>query len=203
MTDESWMLARLERDTAAHHAAAEADLFQILDEPTFARYRRFLAVVYQFEYAVEARIVCVEALPIRFVMSLLKSGVLYNDLLALGIDASAFGRKLEPPRFRDALDALGWLYVVQRNTLHHGALYRALAPHLRSPLQTAAHYLTFHTGDVHRRWRELGALLGRAASTPERAAQLVAAADAAFERQHRWYREARTQLAPPLAEIRA
>ena len=184
------MLARLERDTAAHHAAAEADLFTVLDEPTFARYRCFLAAVYQFEYAVEARLVCVDALPIRFVTSLLKSGALCTDLLALGIDAAVhdvFARRFDAPRFADAHDALGWLYVVQRNTLQHASLFRALAPRLRSPLQSAAHYLTFHARNVHERWHELGAVLDRAAATPEHANRIAGAADAAFIAQHRWY----------------
>jgi len=186
----SWMLARLERDTAAHHAAAEADLFAVLDDPTFAGYRRFLAAVYQFEYAVEARLVCVEALPIRFVMSLLKSGALCADLHALGIDAAAhdvFARPLELPRFADGHEALGWLYVVQRNTLHHASLYRALAPRLRSPMQSAARYLTFLARNVHERWHELGGLLDRAAATPQLALRMCEAADAAFTAQHRCY----------------
>jgi heme oxygenase len=184
------MLVRLERDTRAHHAPAEADLYRALDEPTAAGYRRFLATVYRFEYAVEAQLVGVEDLPLDFVAAQLRTGELCHDLLAIGSDVrvhETFARECEPPRLASAADAFGWMYVLQRNTLHHGALFRALAPHLRSVLQRASRYLTAYANDVHQRWHALGVHLDRAATTPERAHRILAAAHDAFAAQHRWY----------------
>src|ERR1051325_7440884 len=133
----SWMLARLDDETRDHHAAAEADRFRVLDDPTPSGYRWFLATVFRFEYAVEAKLVYVEELPLRLLGETLRTGMLGDDMLAVGIDERAreiLARPLDLPRFRDGLHALGWLYALQRNTLHHGALYRALAPRMRGSL---------------------------------------------------------------------
>lgn len=190
----SWMLARLDYETRDLHAAADADRFSVLDDPTLAGYRRFLATIYHFEYAVEAKLVLDPDLPIRYVVENLRSGLLGEDLLALGSDRavmSIFARPIDRPRFRDGLHASGWMYVLWRNTLHHVALYRALAPRLRGPLQLASRYLTAGANDVYGRWHRLGAHLDAMAVTPERANLVVAAAREAFERQHAWFVEAR------------
>jgi heme oxygenase len=191
----SLTLARLEYETRDHHTAAAADRFRVLDEPTPAGYQRFLASVLAFEYAVECKLVYVMDLPMRFVAASLRSGLLGQDLLALGDYGpvlSIFARPVERPRFRDALEALGWIYVMQRNTLHNGALYLALAPRLRPTLQAASRYLTCHANDVYSRWHELGAHLDAAATTTQGANEIVEAARCAFERQHAWFVETRT-----------
>ena len=189
----SWMLARLDRETGDLHAAAEADRFSVLDEPTLAGYRRFLATIYRFEYAVEAKLVSVEELPVRWLAENLRTALLGKDLLALGDDTTMrniLARPLDRPRFRDGLHAFGWVYVLQRNTLHHGDVFRALAPRLRGALQLASRYLTAGSNNIYGRWYELGARLDAAASTPEHAKTIVAAAREAFERQHAAFVEA-------------
>jgi heme oxygenase len=192
------MLGRLEYETRELHAAAEADRFSVLDEPTLAGYRRFLATIYRFEYAIEAQLAYSEELPLRFFAENLRTGMLGADLRALGSDSAVtdiFARALDHPRLRDSLRAYGWLYVLQRNTLQHAAVYRALAPHLRGKLQLASRYLTAGANNVYVRWYELGAHLDGAASTPERANAIIAAAGEAFERQHAWCVEARRPMA--------
>ena len=184
----SWMLARLERETREHHAKAEADLYRVLDEPTLDGYRRWLATIYHFEYAVEAALVHVPDLPLRFVATRLRSGALGDDLLALGTSAATMpvlGRPAAPPRLASAPEALGWIYVIQRNTLHHAAVFRALAPRLRASLHGASRYLTAFATNVHQRWRELGAHLDHGASTPARGQLIALAAHDAFACQHR------------------
>ena len=96
-------------------------------------------------------------------------------------------KPLPPPEFRDGHDALAWIYVLQRNTLHHPQLYRALAPRLRTTLQIASRYLTTHASDVYKRWHELGAYLDRVAGPPEVLTQIIEAAREAFRIQHGWY----------------
>ena len=191
-TKSSW-LARLEHDTRDLHARAEADRFCVLDNATLAGYRWWLATVYHYEYAVEARLVYAD-LPLRFLADNLRSGLLGDDLHALGIDRAAmrvFAQHIERPAFRDDADALGALYVLQRNSLFDAALYRALAPRLRHVLQIASRYLTAHANSVYERWHQLGAHLDAATTTPERAAAIVEAARDAFERQHAWFVQAR------------
>jgi heme oxygenase len=191
----SLTLARLEYETRAHHPAAEADRFRVLDDPTPLAYQRFLASVFQFEYAIECKLVYVAELPLRFVSTCLRTGLLGKDLLALGDYApvlSIFARPVERARFRNVFEALGWMYVMHRNMLHDGALYRALVPRLRPTLQTASRYLTAHVNDAYSRWHDLGALLDAAATTAERANEIAEAACCAFERQHAWFDEVRT-----------
>lgn len=201
----SWMLARLERETRDYHAQAERDRFAVLDDPTLAGYRRFLATIYHFEYAVEARLVYVDELPIRFVQERLRSGRLGDDLLALGSDRGVVDVLAKPivvPRMATAVEALGWIYVVQRNTLQHAALYRALASRLRNGLQPASRYLTAFANDAYKRWHELGAQLDHVAVTPERATRLVATAQVAFAAQYEWYLRARALAKPRAVEAR-
>ena len=187
----SWMLACLERDTRELHGDADRDLFGALDQSTLAGYRRFLATIYHFEYAVEAKLVYVTDLQLRFVASRLRSGLLGEDLLALGMDAHArdiLSRPLDLPAMADAAVALGWIYVLQRNTLHHAELHRRLAP----TFPHASRYFAAYGASVHQRWTELGAQLDYVACSPEIARRIVDVARDAFARQHRWYREATT-----------
>jgi heme oxygenase len=189
----SRVLDRLELETRAHHADAEADLFRILDDATPAMYHRLLATIDHFEFAVESELVRTQQLPFGFVAARMKSGRLAEDLLVLGDDpvvAALFAIPLEPVRFRDAYDALAWMYVLERNTLHHLILYRALVPRLRTTLRIAATYLTSHTTDVYARWYELGTYLDEVIDLPEKAAAIVEVASTAFKRQHAWHLEA-------------
>jgi len=184
------VLAALEAATAGHHADAEADLFRVLDDATGPGYRQFLSSVFHFEYPIELQLTRIDALSLRFVSPRLKTSRLGDDLLALGppsVIDPIFAQPLEAPVFRDGNDALAWLYVLQRNTLHHSQLYRALAPRLRTTLQIASRYLTTHAGDVYKRWHELGAHLDRAATAPVPLAQIIEVAREAFRTQHAWY----------------
>jgi heme oxygenase len=197
----SRMLTRLEHETCDHHAAAEADRLGIADEPTPASYGRFLAAAFQLELAIESQLVYVAGLSLRFIAASLRTGLLGQDLLALGRhhgQVMATGRAFERACFRDVLEALGWMYVVQRNTLHHGALYRALEPQLHPTLQLASRYLTAHVNPTCSFWHELGTQLDAAATTAHRADEIVAAARCAFERQHAWFVDAR---AAPRLEV--
>jgi heme oxygenase len=188
-------LAALDHETGEHHARAEADLFLVLDDSSRAGYQHFLSAVFHFEHPVENQLARVEALPLRFVATRLKTGRLGADLVALGQPRKAgacdpmFARPMLPPRFRDGYDALAWMYVLQRNTLQHRALYRALAPRLRGTLQLASRYLTAHASDVYLRWHELGVYLDQVV-TPDKLHGLVATAREAFGLQHAWYVEA-------------
>jgi len=190
---ESRMLARLERETREQHSRAEADRYRVLDTPTVAGYRRFLAAIYHFEYAFEAALVRVPDLSIHFVHRHLRSGRLCVDLFGLGDDVDVvelFGLPMLRPSFATVGEALAWLYAIERNTLHHETLYRALVPRIRPALQTSSRYLAAFFGVVHQRWHELAAELERAAVSPEAESQMIDAAHAAFDAQRGWYFDA-------------
>lgn len=187
------VLDRLERETRAYHATAEADRFLVLDDPTPELLRRWLAAVYHFEYAVETRLFAVEDLPNALLATRVDSGRLAEDLLALGLDGGVrelFAQPVALPSIASCASALGWLYVVQRAKLSHTSLHRALVPHLAPVLRRASRYLTAHAHDGHARWHELAAFLDRAIATRTQEAELIAAAHEAFARQHLWFVEA-------------
>ena len=184
------VLDRLEHATRARHAVAEADLFRVLDGITVVSFVRFLAATYHFEYAVDARLVRVDELAPSFLAPRLRSGRLGDDLLALARDEHVIdilARPLAVPPFASPVDALGWLYVVERDALHHVALYRALGEPLGDLLPFASRYLTARALDGPQRWRELGAVLARFAVDDERVARVAAAAHAAFALRHDWF----------------
>ncbi|MGE5184396.1 MAG: hypothetical protein ACM31C_20140 [Acidobacteriota bacterium] len=182
------VLDRLERDTRAHHATAEGDRFGVLDEPTPATLRRWLAAIYHFEYAVEAQLFAAGGLSTALLATRVASGRLADDLLALGLDGGIRELLAQPvvvPSLATRASGLGWLYVLERNRLCHAAVHRALVPHLAPVLRRASRYLTAHARDVHARWHELATYLDRAVSTHEEP-ELFAAAHEAFARQHLW-----------------
>ena len=185
----SRVLEALDRETAALQTIAEADLFCVLDDASFACYQRFLERICHFEYAVEVELARA-GLPEAFLIPRLKTRRLADDLLALGgprgIDPMA-ALSLELPKLRDPVDALAWIYVLQRNTLHHPRLYRALIPLLRTPLKLASRYLTSHSTDLYQRLHELGVVLDSAITSQEQTDRLIAVARAAFRLQHAWY----------------
>src|ERR1043165_3518712 len=86
-----------ERATSAHHAAAEADLFRILDDPTTARYRRFLTSIYHFEAEVEHQLARCDGFPAAFLACRLKTRRLAEDLLVL--DPAGYVRSVLARRF--------------------------------------------------------------------------------------------------------
>jgi heme oxygenase len=197
----SRVLACLEHETRTDHATANADLFRMLDRPTPASYRRFLAAIYHFEYAFEAKLVYCSELSISFIATRLRSGLLADDLGALGIDASifdVFADHIERPRFADAAEALGWIYAIQRNTLAHAGLHRALASRLPDTLSRASRYLTAYAATVLQRWQELGTHLEHHADAP----RVVEAAREAFAQQHRWYSRRQLEVAGPACHFR-
>jgi len=179
----------LERATSPHHATAEADLFRILDDPTIVRYRRFLTSIYHFEAEVEHQLARCDGFPAAFLHGRLKTRELAADLLALDpvhYVGGVLARRFELARFGDLHDALAWLYVIERNTLHHRELFRALAPHLRGTLHNASRFLTQHATDVYQRWHELALFLERTVIASGELPRVIDAAALAFRAQHQW-----------------
>jgi heme oxygenase len=198
----SWMLARLAIETFAHHASADADRLWLLDQPAITAhgYRRLLRRIYGFEAPLEAALALTPGLDLGLLRPRLKTARLAGDLLTLGMSERELA---EIPRvaiapFRAVPQALGWMYVVERQTLLHGLLYRRLATANRGELAGAGSYLAHHGATPGARFRELGTAIDRVASvvgTPDR---IVAAAHAGFRAQRRWFRltqDARRSLA--------
>lgn len=190
MTMQSAALARLEEETHVHHALADHDRLSLLaSPPTIDAYRRLLASIYGFESPVEAAVQMTpgldEVLDLRG-----RTGwkLLRSDLVALGVpDPGALERCPSVFPFRGAAEALGWLYVLERNARPHGLLRRGLEQRLGEPFARACAYLTGSERAAGVRMRELGDALDAVARAPEVAERVVDAARAAFRCQRAWF----------------
>lgn len=181
------MLARLALETRAHHAGADGDRLVLLDAPTPARYRAFLETVYGFELRYEQALIQAPDLAPSIVRACARIGMLRDDLHALGATAAELAAlpSATLPVFRSEPQALGWVYVVERNTLLHNLLRRHLRRILPGELARAGGYLAAHPipGD---HYRAIGVALDAAARRAN-PSQIVEAACDAFASQHAWF----------------
>jgi len=178
------MLSVLVTETARHHPAADGERLKLMEQPTVGRYAEQLARIYSFERPVEAACALTNGFSRELVSGHSRAHHLAADLELLGRPAR--GLAPVPPRFTDAAEALGWLYVIQRNTLFHGLIARQLAIAVPS-LARAAGYLTAFDGVAGDRLRALGVALDRAASRRGAPSTIIAAANDAFRAQRQWY----------------
>ena len=186
------MLRRLRVETRAHQCVADADaLALVATRPTREAYRDFLVKLYGFEAPLEQLLAIVpelhEWLDLR---AHRKSGLLAADLVELEVAherVSALPR-CEIAPFTSACEALGWVYVLERNVTTQQLLHRYLAraaPHL----VFAGSYLSAHDRRGTDPWRRLGDAMEHFPSrTPEAELQLVAATRWAYDSLHLWLR---------------
>ncbi len=195
---ESWMLARLKRETEPFHNSADADRLMAFAITTTSAYRTFLARVYGFESPVEAAVAMTSELaPYLDVRGRTQIKLLRADLAALGVlDLAALPRCTKVSPFRSAAAAAGWLYVIERNTLAHGVIERQLRMRLPEPMKIAGTYLGAPERSVGARRRELGEAMDRIGKTTTVAAEIVEAARAAFRCQRAWYRTVVPERSP-------
>lgn len=192
MLPPSWMLVRLEIETRAHIAAADADRLVLMEHTTPSRYRAFLARIYGFEAPVEEAVARTPGLDTAVVADLCNHAPkLRADLRGLGLTESSIG--LLPrcpliPTFRNVGCVLGWLYVLERNRMVHGVIRRQLATAMPGEIQHASSYLATHDGVAGSRMRRLGAILDASArATAFVPGQIVRAAHDAFRTQRHWF----------------
>lgn len=182
-----WMLVRLGLETSQHHAPADEDRLSALAITTVAEYRAFLLRVFGFETPVEDAISKLRHLELRFVRDRARTPLLESDLLALGLSKTQLA---ETPRstaisIHSVADALGWIFVLERQTLLAGLVCRQLQQTLGQTTPTA--YLGAYGDSPGARFRELGTRIGNLAHVHTPAA-IVDAANAAFRAQRQWYR---------------
>lgn len=182
----SWMLAHLAQQTQPLHAAADGDRLVLMERSTVERYRTLVTQIYCFEAPVEAACVATAGFPERFLRTHAKCQALAADLEALGI-AAREAVPVDGPRFDSAAEALAWVWVLHRNTLLHGLIYRYLASKLPETMRKAGSYLSAFEGRAGALMRELGDALDEHARRASIAERMVAAARDAFRIQHQWY----------------
>lgn len=190
MTDSSWMLARLKRETFVHHAAADSDRLSLLsaDGRTYvSQVSRIFGFEWPFETALATTPDIADVCEVR---ARTKIRLLKSDLGGLGVLATSDVPRFRMSPFRHVAEALGWLYVVERNSLLHGVIHRHLSNRLPEQLRAGGSYVAFYERAAHQSWRKLGIALDLAACSAQLADRIVASANDAFRAQRHWYDEA-------------
>jgi heme oxygenase len=180
------MLVRLGLETSQHHAPADEDRLAALSITSLAEYRAFLVRVFGFEAPIEDAIHKLRHLELRFVRDRARTPLLESDLVALGMSKTLVA---ETPRstaisIRTVADALGWMFVLERQTLLAGLIRRQLQQTLGQATPTA--YLGAYGDSPGARFRDLGTRIGNLAHVHTPAA-IVDAANTAFRAQRQWY----------------
>ena len=115
-----------------------------------------------------------------------RAGLLAQDLLELGVKAAGLANLpqcLPIAPFTAPIEALGWLYVVERGRRLHGTLRRHMSTKLPHEMKAAGAYFRMHEGRAFANWQELGQILDRFAKGTPMAAQVLAGAHDAFRCQ--------------------
>jgi heme oxygenase len=198
MAESSWMLARLKRETFVHHASADGDRLSLLttDGPGYVWH---VSRIFGFESPFEAAFATTPQIAdVLEVRARTKIRLLKADLGGLGVLATSDLPRFRITPFRDIGEALGWLYVVERNSLLHGVIHRHLSQRIPEQLRDGGSYVSFYEHAAHARWRDLGIAIDRAASTAQISDRIVASANEAFRAQRHWY-----DAVPPRSEATA
>ena len=186
-------LTRIDDETRTRHAEADAQRLSLTSEPpTPALYQRFLVRVFGFEAPVEAALHATPGIADVFdVRARLHTRLLRADLAALGIvDLTGAPRCRAIPPFTDVLEALGWIYVVERGRMLSSIVQRHLEQHLPGLAVTATSYLRAERS-AGKRMRELGATFDSLVRSEADVDRVLVAAHGAFRAQSHWYSLAR------------
>ena len=181
-------LRRLDAETRDLHADVDRHWLDLMASGvTRDTYRAHLARVYGFEAPVESALVYTNKLVIRDRMDRSRSGLIAQDLLALGMSPhklAALPQCNDIAPFDDAAVALGWKYVVDRPIQLHSAIKRNVVSRI-GEMANAMSYLSAYDGIAPARWHQLGLLL----DSLEAEETLIAAARDAFIAMAGWFKQ--------------
>jgi heme oxygenase len=185
-------LTRIDDETRARHGEADAQRLSLTLQPaTTASYRKLLLRLYGFEAPVEAALQRTPGIADVFdVRARLHTRLLRADLAVLGIvDLTHVARSRSIPPFDNVLEALGWIYVVERGRMLSSVLHCHLEQHLPAVATTAASYLRAERS-AGTRMRELGATFDSVVRSDADVDRVLVAAHGAFRAQSHWYSDA-------------
>lgn len=179
----SSVLMRLNVATRRWHALVDDPWLRLL-QPGMRRvdYRAELVRMYGFQAPLDGACAYTPRLVQRP-----RAGLIAQDLMSLGMSPIEISRLAQCPQitmFDEPLEALGWLYVVERMALLHERIARPLASALELGRATA--YISAHGGQVGTGWHRFGLLLARLAPEREQANRVIAAAHTGFECLSHW-----------------
>lgn len=184
------MLTRLDAATRDFHAELDAYWLDLMAQGVTAdRYQEQLVRVYGFEAPLESALAYTPNFVVADRRDLTRSGLIVQDLMALGMKPAAASRLpqcLDISPFRDSSEALGWWYVSERQS----QLYNGIKRHLVSrfpQLAPACMFLSSYDGIAAARWQQLGTVLD-AQAWKHGDEPFIAAAKDAFACAQRWFR---------------
>jgi heme oxygenase len=180
------VLEKLQQETERLCDAAEAHAFEFVATCSLEQYRDYLVRAYGFEAPLESACVLTPCLASHSATARQRTRYIAQDLVALGFPPERLLELKPCPMhpFRDLSEALGWLYVAERNGITNSRCHGRLAEHAPE-LAARASYLGCYGPATPARWRAFGIRLERAAAgvDPDR---ISAAAVESFARMHRW-----------------
>jgi heme oxygenase len=157
-------LTRLQSILRARAEAVDVVLHEPLESATRAGYRQWLCNLFRFIAPLEASLALTPLLDCDFIKSRTKAGYLAMDLLVLGLgkrERTRLATRCTIPAFSDPLEALGWLFVVERITLQLDKIRARLLPTLEVELEAAGSFLDLYDDAVAHEWLELGRVLDK------------------------------------------
>jgi heme oxygenase len=187
-------LVRLNLETRGHHAAADARWRALLTpDVSRSQYRDLLVGVYGFVGPLEAALAYTTNLDLVIdVHERFRAGFIAQDLLALGLRPAEIAKLpqcvLAP--FASPLEAVGWLYVIERQTLLHDEVRRFLSARIAG-IADALAYVSSSEGIANAHWQDFGHRLDRAARTPRMVEDVLAGARAGFRAWLDWWQRPR------------
>ena len=172
MISAGTIVARLDAETRRHHVDADGMWLDLLRPGVSAGdYVASLVEAYGFEAPLELAWTRTTGLdlvvdPERRA----RARLIEHDLMAFGIGAA---RTMRMPERFTIPEALGWMYVVERMYLLHGAVRRHLGARVPE-LGRACAYLDACASNASERWRDFVAALDEVATTSQRIADGIA-----------------------------
>lgn len=184
------MLNTLDMETRDHHADVDRYWLDLMASGvTREQYRAHLVRVYGFEAPLESALAYTPHLVIADRRERTRSGLIAQDLLALGTTPHRIAALPQCPNigpFSDPPEALGWKYVIERPTQLHSAIKRNVVSRL-ADIAHACSYLSAHDGIAAARWQQFGLLLDDVAKRPDGKERLIGAAKQAFTAMTGWF----------------
>jgi heme oxygenase len=181
---------RLEEETRHLRGDAEAERSALLDATTSADYVRYLSRAYGFIAPLERCLLDTPGLTAYLDPKRLQKHLLIeHDLQALGsrqLDVQAIPQCMWIPWFEDPWCALGWAFVIERNTLEFPQLFRHLATALPGEAAFAASYLKLYAGAAGEMWKSFSNILELASVSPRHLERMVSSAASAYRSLRRW-----------------
>lgn len=179
-------------DAATRHLQVEMEVeaAAFLDARTVDDYQRFLSRVYGFVSPLERCLLDTPGLqPFLDHRRLRKHLLIEHDLQTLGMKAvelRSIPQCMWIPWFDDACTALGWAYIVERNSLAYPHLFRHLATVLPGEAAFSATFLKVYNGATAEMWTSFGEGLEVASSNAQRLDRIVDGALAGYRFFRRW-----------------